>query len=56
VLIAATKDHHCQLTAGLKQSGKAIEHLAKNRLQMLDARETLNHFMVHEHPSDQTIC
>jgi hypothetical protein len=49
----ATKEHRRQLAAALKDSERAVEHLTKDRLQMLDARETLSKFMLNGHPSDQ---
>jgi hypothetical protein len=51
VLIVATKEHRRQLAAALKGSERAVEHLTKDRLQMLDARETLSKFMLDGHPS-----
>jgi hypothetical protein len=53
VLIVATEEHRLQLAAALKTSGETIDQLAKERLQMLDARETLEKFMVDGHPSDR---
>src|SRR3954469_13076781 len=45
VLIVATPEHRRQLAALLNET--------KDRLWMLDAKETLDKFMVHGHPSDR---
>ena len=52
-LIVATDEHRAQLTAAVDESGPSIKKLAKQRLQMLDANETLAKFMVNGHPSDR---
>lgn len=53
VLIVASKEHRDQLAAAMDESGSKISKLAKQHLQMFDAKEMLAKFMVNGHPSDR---
>ena len=53
VLIVATVEHRTQLDTAIGVAGSKIKKLAKERLQMLDAKETLAKFMVNGRPSDR---
>ena len=52
VLIVATEEHREQLAAALTESDKEIARAAQARVQMFDARQTLEQFMVEDQPSD----
>lgn len=51
-LIVATQEHRHQLVSALRESG-VNPVKSGQRLQMLDARETLDKFMVHGRPNRQ---
>lgn len=53
VLIVATEEHRALLQAALKDSPNHVQNSAGSRLQMFDAREMLQKFMINHHPSDR---
>jgi hypothetical protein len=53
VLIVATKKYRSQLEAALVESDEKVQNWAAERLQMFDAQQILEKFMVGGHPSDR---
>ena len=53
VVIIATKEHRQELESALKEPGFDLDKIEKSRVQLLDARKTLNEFMVHDRPNHQ---
>jgi hypothetical protein len=53
VLIVATKEHRHQLESALRKSGLGLDSLGNSRVQLVDAQEMLDQFMVHDRPDHQ---
>ena len=53
VLVVATKEHRHQLQSVLEESGLELDKLEKGRVQLVDAHEMLDQFMVRDRPDHQ---